>query len=173
VLVDSPRAAGVLLDAVAELGGVRWMFLTHQDDVADHAVFRKRFGCERVMHEDDLGPATRGVERVLRGTAPTALEDDLLAIPVPGHTAGSAALLHRERDLFSGDHLWGTEDETGLDASREVCWWSWPEQVRSIRRLLDHPFDRVLPGHGPVFRAPDAGAAHRALRDLLARLGGA
>jgi glyoxylase-like metal-dependent hydrolase (beta-lactamase superfamily II)/ferredoxin len=170
VLVDSPRAAGTLLDRIRDLGGVRWMFLTHRDDVADHEAIRKRFGCERVMHEDDLDASTRGVERVLRGTAPTALDDDLLAIPVPGHTAGSAALLLGERDLFSGDHLWGTDDGAGLDASSDVAWWSWPEQVRSIRRLLAHRFERVLPGHGPVFRAASVDAAHAALRALLARL---
>src|SRR5688572_27789742 len=42
VLVDSPRAARPLLERIESLGGVRWMFLTHRDDVADHAVFRKR-----------------------------------------------------------------------------------------------------------------------------------
>jgi glyoxylase-like metal-dependent hydrolase (beta-lactamase superfamily II)/ferredoxin len=170
VLVDSPRAAGVLLDRIREMGGVRWMFLTHQDDVADHAVFRDRFGCERILHEDDLGPSTRGVERVLRGREPTLLADDLIAIPVPGHTAGSAALLYRERDLFSGDHLWGTDDGSGLDASRDVCWFSWPEQVRSTARLLEHRFERVLPGHGPVYRARDADEARAALRDLVRRM---
>lgn len=30
------------------------MFLTHQDDVADHAKWAARFGCERIIHEDDV-----------------------------------------------------------------------------------------------------------------------
>lgn len=37
VLVDSPRAARPLMDRVEALGGIRTMFLTHRDDVADHA----------------------------------------------------------------------------------------------------------------------------------------
>src|ERR1700748_362553 len=50
VLVDSPRAAAPLLKRLEELGGVARMFLTHRDDVADHATFRERFGCERIIH---------------------------------------------------------------------------------------------------------------------------
>src|SRR5215470_5613186 len=50
VLVDSPRAARPLVDGIAELGGVATMFLSHRDDVADHALFARRFGCRRVLH---------------------------------------------------------------------------------------------------------------------------
>ncbi len=64
VLVDSPRAAKPLLDRLAEGGGVALMFLSHRDDVADHAKIRERFGCERVMHRDDASAAP-GVERVV------------------------------------------------------------------------------------------------------------
>jgi glyoxylase-like metal-dependent hydrolase (beta-lactamase superfamily II) len=149
---------------------VRWLFLTHADDVADHEEIRRRFGCERVMHEADLSAGTRGVERVLRGEEATPLAEGLVAIPVPGHTAGSAALLVEERDLFTGDHLWGTDDGRGLDASPEVAWHSWRRQVRSIEALRRWRFRRVLPGHGPVFAAPTVEAAHAALDACLARL---
>jgi glyoxylase-like metal-dependent hydrolase (beta-lactamase superfamily II)/ferredoxin len=171
VLVDSPRAAGTLLSRIEGMGGVRTMFLTHRDDVADHEAFRRRFGCERVLHARDLSPGTARVERVLEGDEPIALGADLVAVPVPGHTAGSTALLYRGRDLFSGDHLWATDDSRGLAASRSVCWHSWPEQVRSIERLLAHPFVRVLPGHGPVYEGASVEEAHLALRALLARVG--
>src|SRR5262247_3965955 len=49
VLIDSPRFTAPLVRRIEALGGVRWMFLTHQDDVADHAKFRERFGCDRIM----------------------------------------------------------------------------------------------------------------------------
>src|SRR5512143_1011546 len=45
VLVDSPRASSTLMQRLEELGGVRFMFLTHRDDVADHEAFHERFGC--------------------------------------------------------------------------------------------------------------------------------
>jgi len=169
VLVDSPRAARPLLDGIRALGGVRFMFLTHRDDVADHARFRRAFGCERILHAADVGAGTRDVERPLTGSDPVRLADDLLAIPVPGHTRGSAALLFADRVLFTGDHLWGDEDTGRLAMGRSVCWYSWPEQVRSLRRLLDFRFELVLPGHGRPFRAASAAVLRAEIEALLAR----
>jgi glyoxylase-like metal-dependent hydrolase (beta-lactamase superfamily II)/ferredoxin len=168
VLVDSPRLSTPLLDRIEALGGVRTLFLTHQDDVAEHEALRRRFGCERVLHEADVGPSTRGVERVLVGEERVRLAGDLLAVPVPGHTWGSAALLLRDDVLFTGDHLWG--DEGRLDASRSVCWASWPAQVRSMERLLDLRFRRVLPGHGDPYASPSPEAMRSDLVALIARM---
>jgi glyoxylase-like metal-dependent hydrolase (beta-lactamase superfamily II)/ferredoxin len=154
VLVDSPRAARPLMERVEALGGVRTMFLTHRDDVADHATYASRFGCERVLHARDVGPDTRTVERRIDGDEPVRLASDLLAIPTPGHTRGSAVLLFRGSVLFTGDHLWGSEDGQRLEAGKSVCWYSWAEQTRSMEKLLAFDFEWVLPGHGPRFHAP-------------------
>jgi glyoxylase-like metal-dependent hydrolase (beta-lactamase superfamily II)/ferredoxin len=170
VLVDSPRAARPLLDRIDALGGVHTLFLTHRDDVADHARLRAHFGCERLMHEADVSGETREIERRLSGTDPIPLAPDLLAIPVPGHTRGSTALLVSDTFLFTGDHLWLSEQTGELHMSRGVCWYSWPEQLRSLERLLDHRFEWILPGHGRPYRAPNAAAMHTALERLAARL---
>jgi glyoxylase-like metal-dependent hydrolase (beta-lactamase superfamily II)/ferredoxin len=170
VLVDSPRASRPLLARLRELGGVRTMFLTHRDDVADHEVFRRELGCDRVLHRADMSPATAGVERPLDGDEPVALASDLLAIPVPGHTPGSTALLFREKFLFSGDHLWWSPGRERLHASRCVNWYSWDDQLRSLRRLLDFQFSWVLPGHGRRFAAPSPEAMRTELARLLAAL---
>ncbi len=169
VLVDSPRFASPLLSRVRELGGARFMFLTHRDDVADHARWAAALGCERVLHSRDVSGSTHGVERKVEGDAPVALFDDLVVIPVPGHTRGSAALLYRERFLFTGDHLWGDVDGR-LGASRSVCWYDWGEQTRSMERLLAHRFEWVLPGHGRPWRAASPAAAQAALADLVAQM---
>jgi glyoxylase-like metal-dependent hydrolase (beta-lactamase superfamily II)/ferredoxin len=166
-LVDSPRAARPLFARLVELGGVRRMFLTHRDDVADHVRFHAVFDCERILHAADLGAGTRDIERRLDGAEPIRLDDDLLAIPVPGHTRGSTALLYGETFLFTGDHLWGDEDTGRLEMSRSVCWYSWGEQVASLRRLLDHRFEWVLPGYGRRFRATSARAMRAAIEALL------
>lgn len=168
VLVDSPRAARPLLTAIERLGGVRWMFLTHRDDVADHAVFARHFGATRVMHHADVTAATRDVEHVIEGDAPEALADDLVVVPVPGHTPGSAALLWNEEVLFSGDHLWGTADGR-LHASRSVCWYDWAKQRRSVEHLLQWRFGHVLPGHGRPWHEGHA-AREPALRELIERM---
>jgi len=147
ILIDSPRFAGPLVKRIEELGGVRLMFLTHRDDVADHQKWASHFKAERVMHHDDIGRLT-GIERVLTGREAIKLDDQLLAIPTPGHTRGHTVLLFRNRYLFSGDHLWWSEAYKSLHASENVCWYSWPEQTRSMEALLHYQFEWVLPGHG-------------------------
>ena len=148
VLIDSPRFASPLVKRIETLGGVRLMFLTHRDDVADHEKWASHFNAERVMHRDDIGRSLTGIERVLTGPEAVRLDDDFLAIPTPGHTRGHTVLLYRNQYLFSGDHLWWSEAYKSLHASQSVCWYSWPEQTRSMQRLLDYRFDWVLPGHG-------------------------
>ena len=168
VMVDVPRPAAPLVRRIAAMGGLDRLVLSHRDDVAGHGRWRDRFGCARVMHAADATGDLRAVEQRIEGDDPVALAPDLLAIPVPGHTKGSLALLYRETFLFTGDHLMGTEDGRGLHASRGVCWYSWTEQVRSLRRLLDYRFEWVLPGHGGRYRAPSAAAMRAELERLIA-----
>jgi glyoxylase-like metal-dependent hydrolase (beta-lactamase superfamily II)/ferredoxin len=148
VLIDSPRFARPLVKRIEELGGVRLMFLTHRDDVADHEKWAGHFNAERVLHRDDLGRSISGIEKVLTGHEALEIGEHLLAIPTPGHTRGHTALLYRNHYLFSGDHLWWSETYDALHASRGVCWYSWPEQIRSVELLLNYDFEWVLPGHG-------------------------
>ena len=173
VLVDSPRAAGPLLSALAARGGVATLFLTHRDDVADHEALHRRFGCERVLHGNDVTARTREVERQLQGTDPIRLADDLLAIPTPGHTRGHAVLLYRDRFLFTGDHLAWSRRRGRLVAFRDACWYSWDEQIRSMERLLDHRFEWVLPGHGGWHHTASAGTmrteVERCVEDMRRR----
>jgi len=166
VLVDSPRFTAPLARRIESMGGIRWMFLTHQDDVADHRKFRAHFGCERIMHEEDAGFP---VERLIEGRDPVRLADDLLILPTPGHTAGHQVLLHLDKHLFTGDHLWWDPETGRLDASRRYCWHSWSEQRRSMARLRELPFEWVLPGHGARHHAPAPKMA-RELEDLISRM---
>ena len=154
ILVDSPRLATPLVEKIEALGGVRWMFLTHRDDVADHAKFHERFGCERILHADDVTSATRTVEKKLEGDQASRLDDETLLIPVPGHTPGSTCLLYREKFLFSGDHAWWDPRKERVHASRSVCWYDWKKQTASMQRLLDYRFEWLLPGHGTRCRLP-------------------
>jgi glyoxylase-like metal-dependent hydrolase (beta-lactamase superfamily II)/ferredoxin len=169
VLVDSPRFARPLAERIRQLGGARYLFLTHRDDVADHARWAEELSCERILHARDVSPGTRSVERRIEGGAPVPLADDLLVIPVPGHTPGSSALLVASTFLFSGDHLWGN-GRGRLGASRIVCWYDWGEQTRSMERLLAHPFTWVLPGHGLPWHASSPEAARAELAALIATM---
>ncbi|PSR14229.1 MBL fold metallo-hydrolase, partial [filamentous cyanobacterium CCP3] len=156
VLVDSPRFAAPLVKQIEALGGVRYLYLTHQDDVADHQQFHERFGCERILHADDVGRGTAAVEIQLQGTDPVDLAPDLTIIPVPGHTKGHTVLLYDNRVLFTGDHLAWSVRLHQLHAFRSVCWYSWPEQIKSMEKLATYDFEWVLPGHGRRYHADKA-----------------
>jgi glyoxylase-like metal-dependent hydrolase (beta-lactamase superfamily II)/ferredoxin len=155
VLVDSPRFAGPLVRRIEEMGGVALMFLSHRDDIADHAKFAAHFHCPRVMHQGD-GAASLGIEQVTEGEAPVPLGPDLTSIPTPGHTRGHQVLSYRHQALFTGDHLAWSPTRDTLIAFRDACWYSWSVQTRSMERLLDYRFEWVLPGHGRIHHAPAA-----------------
>jgi len=101
VLVDSPRAAAPLMKRIAALGGVATMVLTHRDDVADHAAFRKAFKAERVIHRDDGAALGGDAERLIDGREPVEILPGLVAIPTPGHTKGHVVYLFRNEVLFT------------------------------------------------------------------------
>lgn len=151
-LIDSPRYLRHLVDAFERLGGVRYLFLSHEDDVADADRYAKRFGATRIIHRADLG-AQPDAEIVIDGDDPVEVEPGFLVVPVPGHTAGSLALLYDDRFLFSGDHL-SWDRETGRLYLATVYVWSEERLRRSTRRLLDYSFEWLLPGHGDRIHLP-------------------
>jgi len=161
ILVDSPRFNSPLVKRIEQMGGVNLVFLTHRDDIADHVQFAAHFHCPRVMHQSD-GAVNLGIEQVISGEKEVRIDDHLLIIPTPGHTRGHQVLLYRDKVLFTGDTLaWSPERET-LTAFRDVCWYSWADQTRSMEKLLNYRFEWVLPGHGRVGHA-SAGAMHQHL----------
>jgi glyoxylase-like metal-dependent hydrolase (beta-lactamase superfamily II) len=121
--------------------------LTHRDDVADHGRWAERFSCPRWIHQADADAAPEAEQRV-RGQEDVPLDSDFRLIPVPGHTAGSMAALLGGQILFSGDHLWWSEADQVVVASRRYCWWDWPSQLASVAKLRDRDVRWLLPGHG-------------------------
>jgi glyoxylase-like metal-dependent hydrolase (beta-lactamase superfamily II)/ferredoxin len=146
-LIDSPKYLPYVVERFEALGGVRHVFLTHRDDVADAARYAERFGSERIIHRAELD-AQPDAERVIDGMAPVELASDFTCIPTPGHTRGHCVLLYRGRFLFTGDHLDWSREDAALSASRDYCWYSWEEQTLSMAKLLAFSFEWVLPGHG-------------------------
>ncbi len=153
ILVDSPRFAPPLVKQIEKMGGVRYLYLTHRDDVADHQKFHDHFGCDRILHQAEISRGTQDVEIQLSGSEPFALADDLLIIPVPGHTRGHTVLLYDDRFLFTGDHLAWSSELGHLYAFRRACWYSWTELTRSMQNLAKYSFEWVLPGHGRRYYA--------------------
>ncbi len=161
VLVDSPRFTTPLVRRLEALGGVRWLYLTHRDDVADHKRFQAHFGCDRLLHVEDITAETTDVEIQIQGSDPYALAADLTIIPVPGHSKGHTVLLFRDQVLFTGDHLYWSARLGHLAAFKDFCWYSFSVQTQSMKRLLDYSFEWVLPGHGRRYHADPATMRHQ------------
>jgi glyoxylase-like metal-dependent hydrolase (beta-lactamase superfamily II)/ferredoxin len=167
-LIDSPKFLPQLVKRFEQLGGLAHIFLTHRDDVADAERYAERFAARRIIHRAELDSQPRA-ERVLDGDEPAELEPGFVAIPTPGHTRGHLVLLHDNRFLFTGDHLWWDRDDQRLGASRRYCWHSWPRQIGSMARLLDYEFEWVLPGHGQRMSMP-ANAMRQHVSALVERM---
>jgi glyoxylase-like metal-dependent hydrolase (beta-lactamase superfamily II) len=153
ILVDSPRFVPPLVKNIEAMGGIRYLYLTHRDDVADHQKYRDHFECDRILHADEINADTRSVEIQLSGSEPHQIADDLLIIPVPGHTKGHTVLLYNHKFLFSGDHLAWSESLHHLIGFHNLCWYSWTEQIKSMQNLANYDFEWVLPGHGRRYNA--------------------
>lgn len=156
ILVDSPRFTPPLVKRLEAMGGIRYLYLTHRDDVADHQKFREHFQCDRILHKDEISSSTKDVEIQPEGGEPFPLEPDLLVIPVPGHTQGHTVLLYKDTFLFSGDHLARSRHTGDLYAFRRACWYSWSEQIISMEKLSNYSFEWVLPGHGRRYHSDRA-----------------
>src|SRR5205823_643349 len=111
------------------------------------------FGSRRFIHRLELS-SQPDAEGVLDGDGDQELAPGLLAIPTPGHTAGHMALLFDDRFLFTGDHLAFDRHRQRLAASHDYCWYSWPQQIESIRKLTQYSFEWILPGHGQRVQLP-------------------
>ena len=153
ILIDSPRFTPPLVKKIEEMGGIKWLYLTHKDDVADHQKYHKHFNCDRILHEDEITENTSNVEIKLKGDDEIELDKDLVIIPVPGHTKGHTVLLYKEEFLFTGDHLAWSNYLQQLIAFKEHCWYSWDELKRTMSKLTNYKFQWVLPGHGRRYHA--------------------
>jgi glyoxylase-like metal-dependent hydrolase (beta-lactamase superfamily II)/ferredoxin len=145
-LVDSPRYLKHLVEAFERKGGLAYIFLTHKDDVADAEKYAAHFGAKRIIHQADL-EAAPDAEWVIEGAGSIRVMPQFQIIPVPGHTAGSMALLYKNRFLFTGDHVWWDSAQKRLGAPTQLVWRK-HVLVDSIEKLLDYPFEWMLAGHG-------------------------
>ncbi len=165
-LIDSPRYLKQLVQTFEKLGGIRYIFLSHQDDVAEAARYAKTFGSTRIIHQADSS-AIPDAEKIMTGNDVVQVEREFACIPTPGHTAGSMVLLYKSRFLFSGDHLWWDRDLQQLGTPKNLVWDN-SQLEQSIKILLNFSFNWVLPGHGERVHLP-ASEMKSALEQLVER----
>ncbi len=146
-LVDSPRFTPHLKRQFEAWGGVRTIFLTHRDDVADAHLYAEHFGAKRIIHRHDAD-AQPDAEIVLDNAEPF-IRDKAQILFTPGHTRGHLVLLWDERYLFTGDHFAWLAGKNRFGSFRGACWYSWDEQIESVEKMQAFKnVEWILPGHG-------------------------
>lgn len=165
-LIDSPRYLKHLVEAFERKGGLSYIFLTHKDDVAEVEKYAAHFGAKRIIHRADL-EAAPGAEWIIEDVDSSQILPEFQIIPVPGHTAGSMALLYKNRFLFTGDHLWWDSKQQMLRAPSQLVWRK-RVLLDSLQKLLDYRFEWVLAGHGDRVRL-SAEAMQSQLQRLIER----
>ncbi|MBX7101223.1 MAG: MBL fold metallo-hydrolase [Myxococcaceae bacterium] len=169
LLVDGPRWTPHLKRRFEALGGLRDVLLTHRDDLGDAERYAAAFGARVWIHETERSAAPFATDVFAAGPR-TTLRDGLEVLEVPGHTRGSVMFLLDGRWLFTGDSLFSSRHHGTLHAHRAQCWYSWPEQQRSLASLRGLPVEWVLPGHGGRARL-GPGEFDAQLDALLHRMG--
>ena len=148
VMVDTPACTPRVVDAVREAGGLRYIFLSHRDEIGEVEALRQELGGAVILHRSEASLVPGGTDMVF--DEDFEVEPGLQVIHTPGHSPGSSCLLlHREglRVLFTGDHILRRRDD--VPAPLKFPWtWSWEVQLESARRLLDLEFDYIVPSHG-------------------------
>jgi glyoxylase-like metal-dependent hydrolase (beta-lactamase superfamily II) len=153
VMVDSPRWSSHLAGWMSKRGGLDHILLTHRDDVADADRYAKHFGARVWIHEHDAESAPFATD-IWHGDRPQQTIAGIKVLGVPGHTRGSVMYLVEDRYLFTGDSLAWNARTASLEAFREVCWYDWSVQLRSLQCLLGETFSWVLAGHGGSVELP-------------------
>ena len=154
VLVDCPRYSPLLAKKLKKMN-VRFLVMTHNDDVAGHQKWVDELGVTRVMHQADANrhQGTDKCEMQLQDDQfPFELVPGVKIYHIPGHTRGSIGVLHEKSQTFcSGDHVGGRANGE-LSAFPMYCSYSWNVQQESMRMMATLPFKNLLPGHGrPVY----------------------
>jgi glyoxylase-like metal-dependent hydrolase (beta-lactamase superfamily II) len=164
VLVDTPACTPRVIQAVRACGGLRYIFLSHRDEIGELQALRRALGGAVIAHRSEAHLVRGGADLVF--DKDFEVEPGMWVVHTPGHSPGSACLLmHRGRlkMLFTGDHV--LRRRAGVPAPLKFPWtWDWEAQVASARRLLDLEFDYLIPSH-------DDRLPHGWFDDARARLG--
>jgi glyoxylase-like metal-dependent hydrolase (beta-lactamase superfamily II)/ferredoxin len=166
-LVDSPKFIKPLVKRLEALGGIKYIFLTHRDDVADADKYAEHFGAKRIIHRLELD-AQPDAEIVVDEMDCVDFQPSFKIIITPGHTRGHMVLLYNKEVLFSGDHLSWDRERQVLKANEQHCWYSFAEQLKSLEKLISYSFAWLLAGHGDRVHLPE-GEMQEKLRELVTR----
>ena len=148
-LIDSPRFNPHLVKKFQQMGGIKYIFLTHQDDVADYEQYAQKFHAKVIIHEFDRKSAP-SADIIITGFNEQDYGEAKI-LPVPGHTKGHMILCWKEKYLFTGDHFAYLKSKNRYGSFENYCWYDWDEQKSSLNKMkIFKNVDHIFPGHGQM-----------------------
>jgi glyoxylase-like metal-dependent hydrolase (beta-lactamase superfamily II) len=153
VVVDPGPIANGHVDAVAALGPIELIMLTHGH--FDHAEaaprLRELTGAPIAARDPALCIGIEPLADTAGATSVSGLE--WLTVLTPGHSSDSVSfLLTDDRALLTGDTVLGRG--TAVVAHPDGTLGAYLDSLKRLRDLAATDVDVVLPGHGPVVTAP-------------------
>jgi glyoxylase-like metal-dependent hydrolase (beta-lactamase superfamily II) len=142
-MVDVPEYDEQNILFIEKNGLPEFIFLTHEDDVADAEMFREKFGSKLIIHESEKY-AVRDPDITFTDILKLA---DATIIHTPGHSPGSSSLHYPKAGvMFTGDHIIA---DRGKPVAEDFVWtYDYAVQLRSAHKLLNYDFEFILAGHG-------------------------
>ncbi len=149
LLVDVPAYQVDVIRAIQRRGGVRYIFITHKDDIGAAASFHEFFQARIIIHKSEAR-YVQGVEVEVPFEGDFMLNSDIAIVHLPGHTPGSSALLDLRPPgvLFIGDAL-NIHPQGQLFVPPHP--WDFDPVLKRVvlRKLLQYDFELILPAHPP------------------------
>lgn len=136
ILVDCPAWSESHQQFLQDLGGVRWLFITHRGGIGKAEEIVRDLSCQILIQEQEAYFLPQ--LKVTTFQKEFALSASSTAIWTPGHSPGSSCLYSTSHDgvLFSGRHLLPNQfgDPVPLRTSKTF---HWPRQLKSVLALRD------------------------------------
>jgi glyoxylase-like metal-dependent hydrolase (beta-lactamase superfamily II) len=150
ILVDSPAWNDVNRQFIADLGGVKWLAITHRGGIGKATTIATQLGCEVIIQEQEayLLPELKLTSFGHKFN----LNDSIHAIWTPGHSPGSACIYYSGAGgvLFTGRHLLPNQSGEPVPL-RTSKTFHWTRQLRSVDAIWQQfptrqPLSYICPG---------------------------
>jgi glyoxylase-like metal-dependent hydrolase (beta-lactamase superfamily II) len=163
ILVDCPAWTLEHEKFLSQVGGVRWLVLTHRGGMAEVKTLQQQLGCQVIVQEQEA--------YLLPDCPTTKFATELILTPqvsvfwTPGHSPGSACVFNTAQAgiLCSGRHLLPTA-QSHLTPLRTAKTFHWPRQLKSVQQILDafspQTLSYVCPGANTGFLRGERAIAH-------------
>lgn len=144
ILVDCPAIDEINFQFLRDMGGVRWLFLTHRGGIGKQiSQMQADFDFEIIIQEQEayLIPDAN----TIAFADSFALGDNCYCFWSPGHSPGSSCLYWDSLGgvLFTGRHLLPESPER-IAPLRVAKTFHWPKQLQSVADLRDRFSDTTL-----------------------------